>query len=223
MKTSTARRWLTRFLLLATLSLAPVLASAAGPDQQGKLSAVPSHDASQYVGSDTCKTCHEDVYKKQFEATPHFKTTLGDGHGCESCHGPGSAHVDGGGNVSKIISFEKLSRQESSERCLSCHGEAHEQRRFAQSSHDSNDVGCLDCHSPHHAKDAQFLLVQKQPQLCYGCHTSAKADFAKPYHHRVEEGSGPVQRLPQRPRNRHRAPGAHPAQRRLHLLQMPRR
>jgi DmsE family decaheme c-type cytochrome len=24
--------------------------------------------------------------------------------------------------------------------------------------------------------------------LCYGCHTSAKADFAKPYHHRVNEG-----------------------------------
>jgi DmsE family decaheme c-type cytochrome len=49
-------------------------------------------------------------------------------------------------------------------------------------------VGCLDCHSPHHAKEKKFLLVQEQPQLCYGCHISAKADFAKPYHHRVNEG-----------------------------------
>ena len=32
------------------------------------------------------------------------------------------------------------------------------------------------------------MLVQNTPQLCYGCHTSAKADFAKPYHHRVNEG-----------------------------------
>ena len=143
---------------------------------------------SPYVGSDRCKTCHENVYKKQFENTPHFKTTLKDGHGCESCHGPGASHVEGGGDVSKIVSFRRLSRQNVSERCLSCHGEAHEQRRFAQSSHDSNDVGCLDCHSPHHAKESQHLLVQKQPQLCYGCHTSAQADFGKPYHHRVEEG-----------------------------------
>ena len=49
-------------------------------------------------------------------------------------------------------------------------------------------MGCLDCHSPHHAKEKELLLVQNQPQLCYGCHTSAKADFAKPYHHRVNEG-----------------------------------
>src|SRR4029077_20755155 len=42
-------------------------------------------EASQYLGSATCKTCHEDLYTKNFETTPHFKTTLKDGHGCESC------------------------------------------------------------------------------------------------------------------------------------------
>lgn len=174
---------------MASASLGLVcLAITADAAPQSQSSAVQSKDTSQYVGSDTCKTCHEDVYKKQFEGTPHFKTTLKDGHGCESCHGPGSAHVEGGGDVSKIISFKRLSRQDATTRCQSCHGEAHEQRRFAQSPHDSNDVGCLDCHSPHHAQEPQHLLVQKQPQLCYGCHTSARADFGKPYHHRVEEG-----------------------------------
>lgn len=156
--------------------------------KQQSSAAPPSDDAGKYAGTDVCKTCHEEVYKKNFEATPHFKTTLEGGHGCESCHGPGAAHVEGGGDVTKIIRFEKLSRQEASDRCLSCHGTAHEQRRFAQSSHSSSDVGCLDCHSPHHAKEPQYLLAQKQPQLCYGCHTSVKADFAKAYHHRVEEG-----------------------------------
>jgi len=147
-----------------------------------------SGPSAQYVGSDTCKTCHEEVYKKQFEGTPHFKTTLKEGRGCESCHGPGSAHVEGGGDVSKIVRFQDLSREEASNRCLSCHGEAHEHSRFAESAHASSDVGCLDCHSPHHAKEEQHLLVKQEPELCYGCHTSAKADFAKPYHHRVEEG-----------------------------------
>jgi DmsE family decaheme c-type cytochrome len=144
--------------------------------------------SAKYVGSDTCKTCHEDLYKNNFEKTPHFKTTVDDGHGCEACHGPGSAHVEGGGDVSQIISFKSMSRQDANIRCLSCHGEKHQQRHFSASPHASSDVGCLDCHSPHHAKEPEHLLASKQPGLCYGCHTAAKADFAKPYHHRVDEG-----------------------------------
>jgi len=171
-------------LMILWLTVCP---AARGADQSSQAAAA-SQPSAKYVGSETCKTCHEDVYEKQFESTPHFKTTLKDGRGCESCHGPGSAHVDGGGDVSKIIRFKGLSRQEASTRCLSCHGEAHAQSRFAESAHAGSDVGCLDCHSPHHATEPQHLLVKSQPQLCYGCHTSAKADFAKPYHHRVEEG-----------------------------------
>jgi DmsE family decaheme c-type cytochrome len=174
------RRWLAFAIALGLLLVATTAVA------QQKMVETP--DAAKYAGSDTCKTCHENIYKKSFENTPHFKTTLDEGHGCESCHGPGAAHVAGGGDVSKIISFKKLSRQESSKRCLSCHGESHEQSRFAESAHAGNDVGCVDCHSPHHAKEEEHLLVQSQPQLCYGCHVSAKADFGKPYHHRVNEG-----------------------------------
>ena len=101
---------------------------------------------------------------------------------------PGADHVAGGGDKTKIYVFEDHSREQTSARCLTCHGEGHEQSHFAESAHSSSDVGCLDCHSPHHAKEKQRLLVQSQPQLCYGCHTSAKADFAKPFHHRVNEG-----------------------------------
>jgi DmsE family decaheme c-type cytochrome len=128
------------------------------------------------------------VYKKQFEGTPHFQTTQKGGHGCESCHGPGSEHVAGGGDKSKIIRFSELSRKESSARCLECHGSAHSQRHFTSSSHSGNDVGCLDCHSPHHAKEEDHLLVKSQPELCYGCHATQRAEFARPYRHRVNEG-----------------------------------
>jgi DmsE family decaheme c-type cytochrome len=174
-----------RFLLLIVCAL-PLAVSAQTPAPANKI--VDSQAAGNYVGSDTCKTCHEDIYTKGFERTPHSKTMLQGGHGCESCHGPGSAHVEGGGDVSKIISFKTISRSEANRRCLSCHGEKNEQAHFAQSVHASNDVSCIDCHSPHHAQTKQFLLVNKQPLLCYGCHTSAKADFSKPYRHRVNEG-----------------------------------
>lgn len=162
--------------------------SAPAASQQASHVAPTSGATAQYVGGDVCKTCHEDLYKKNFENTPHFKTTLQGGHGCESCHGPGSAHVEGGGDITKIISFKTMSKQDANSHCLSCHGEKHEQRHFSGSMHASSDVGCLDCHSPHYAKEAEHLLVRAQPDLCYGCHTAAKADFAKPYHHRVDEG-----------------------------------
>ncbi len=57
-------------------------------------------DPALYVGTDTCKTCHEDKYKS-FEETRHYATDLKaakgpEWQGCEACHGPGKAHVDGG-------------------------------------------------------------------------------------------------------------------------------
>jgi DmsE family decaheme c-type cytochrome len=144
--------------------------------------------AAQYAGTDVCMACHDEVYRKHFEGTPHFQTAKKDGHGCESCHGPGSEHVAGGGDKTKIVSFAELSPSEASRRCLQCHGNAQERRHFPASVHAGNDVGCLDCHSPHHAREAQHLLVKSQPELCYGCHSSTRADFARPYRHRVNEG-----------------------------------
>jgi DmsE family decaheme c-type cytochrome len=173
-------------LLAASLLL--IIRPAAADEQEEKKAAPHDAGTAQYVGIDVCKTCHEELYQKNFEHTQHFKTTLEDGHGCESCHGPGSLHVEGGGDVSKIISFKTLSKNEANGRCLSCHGAKHEQRHFSASSHNNNDVGCIDCHSPHHAKESEHLLARAQPDLCYGCHTSAKSDFAKAYHHRVNEG-----------------------------------
>src|SRR5579864_773159 len=99
--------------ILLLLLLQPNLAAG----QQEKNATPPQKGTGQYVGVDTCKTCHEDLYKKSFENTPHFKTTLLDGYGCESCHGPGAAHVEGGGDVTKIISFKSLSRKEANARC----------------------------------------------------------------------------------------------------------
>jgi DmsE family decaheme c-type cytochrome len=173
--------------VIAVLSLA-LIHSRFAVGQQEKTAVTQHSESAKYVGSDTCKTCHEEIYQKKFENTPHFKAALDGAHGCEACHGPGSAHVEGGGDVTKIVSFKTMSRKESSARCLTCHGEKHEQLHFSGSAHASNDVGCLDCHSPHNAKESEHLLVRAQPNLCYSCHTAAKADFGKPYHHRVDEG-----------------------------------
>jgi DmsE family decaheme c-type cytochrome len=149
-------------------------------------------DPSLYVGAETCKTCHEDIFKN-YETTPHFVTTLDSGkgpewHGCEACHGPGKAHVEGGGDKSKIFTFKDVPAQESSARCLDCHQYGEEHSNFGRSAHLQNGVGCIDCHSPHHAKESQYLMKEKSPQLCYGCHLEVKQQFNRPFHHRVNEG-----------------------------------
>jgi DmsE family decaheme c-type cytochrome len=145
-----------------------------------------------YVGSETCKTCHQDIYN-QWEKTPHWKTTLdtkgGPAHlGCEACHGPGSAHVAGGGDVTKIFIFKDRSTKEINDRCLTCHAGGTQHMNAINSEHSKNDVSCIACHSPHHATESEFLLVKAQPELCYSCHLQQKAQFDMPFHHRVNEG-----------------------------------
>jgi DmsE family decaheme c-type cytochrome len=186
--------------LVILVFLAPGSAQQAGskPDssKQTKKYERPT-DASLYVGSEVCKTCHEDMpskgFYKTYEDSPHFVTTLDtkkgpEWHGCEACHGPGKAHVDGGGDVTKIFAFKNAAPEETSARCLDCHRNREEQSNYSRSAHLQSGVACIDCHSPHNPKDSQFLLKESSPKLCYSCHLDVRAQFARPFHHRVNEG-----------------------------------
>ena len=90
-------------------------------------------------GREVCKTCHEDIYNS-WEKTPHWKTTLdtkgGPSHqGCEGCHGPGAAHVAGGGDMTKIFIFKDHSTKEINDRCLTCHAGGTEHMNAVNSLH----------------------------------------------------------------------------------------
>lgn len=157
---------------------------------QGWAQTAPSSN-SDYVGSSACGECHAALYTS-FGKTPHWKTVLDTRRGprwqgCESCHGPGRAHVESSGDPSKIVSFKGLSAKEIVARCLECHQYGEEHSNFLRSAHKTGSVSCLDCHSPHHFTQEQFLLRKPQPDLCYGCHSEQRAEFAQPFHHRVDE------------------------------------
>jgi DmsE family decaheme c-type cytochrome len=174
---------------------APPTATKSGPVLQPKgasSAAASTGPAADYVGAEVCKTCHEDIYNN-WEKSPHWKTTLdpkgGPSHqGCEGCHGPGSAHVAGGGDKTKIFVFSEHSSKEINAQCLTCHAGGTQHMNAINSVHAKNDVSCTSCHSPHHAETKEFLLVKAQPALCYSCHLDKKAQFAMPFHHRVDEG-----------------------------------
>jgi DmsE family decaheme c-type cytochrome len=148
--------------------------------------------APEYLGAETCKTCHADEYNS-WEKSPHWKTTLdtkgGPSHqGCEGCHGPGGAHVAGGGDVTKIFVFPGHSTKEINDRCLKCHAGGTQHMNAINSVHSANQVSCTSCHSPHHAETKEFLLKKAEPALCYTCHLQQKPQFEMPFHHRVNEG-----------------------------------
>lgn len=141
-----------------------------------------------YVGSQMCETCHTDV-AHTFADNPHTKMVFMHGDKnltCENCHGPGQAHVQGGGDVTKIFRFDKATPKQIDERCLGCHSTAHPD--FMRSPHAKAGVSCISCHSVHHSTGPKLLLA-KQPKLCESCHTDVKAQFAMPFHHPVPEGA----------------------------------
>lgn len=102
-----------------------------------------------FAGAETCALCHADLAKK-FSSNPHSELALmhgGKGVTCESCHGPGQAHVASGGDPTKILQLDKMSAHQVDATCLGCHADAHP--NFLRSEHAKSGVGCESCHSIH--------------------------------------------------------------------------
>jgi predicted CXXCH cytochrome family protein len=163
------------------------------------------------VGDDTCRACHEDV-AKDYRHAYHAQQ----GVQCEECHGAGSLHVDGGGDVSKIVSFSRRSAAEANGVCLSCHAKDERIRNWMTGTHASNKIRCMDCHDIHnYAKPgskakasldvmtpARVSAVENlvpetkaimQPKweandACLKCHQTQRGQMSLPYHHPLREG-----------------------------------
>jgi DmsE family decaheme c-type cytochrome len=169
-------------------------------------------DKTGYVGSETCQSCHEDQFK-DFEKTKHAKLSNLESwkdkvQGCESCHGPGKDHVEGGGDKTKIVSFKNKNPKEISETCLTCHAGKESHNNYRRGDHWRNNVGCTDCHTAHGSNHGEFkvgsttlvndasnlnpapaMLKTNEQQLCISCHSEVKSHFNKPFRHKVMEGT----------------------------------
>jgi DmsE family decaheme c-type cytochrome len=143
------------------------------------------------IKNEDCAVCHEDV-TKAFEKNPHvvlekspkFKME----NSCESCHGPGEDHASNSGDKTKIITFKAIvNKKEYSAKCLACHSRDHELPAFAGSTHAKMGLTCVDCHRVHNGARMTRLLKDQPNSLCFSCHIQSRAQFAKPFHHRVKE------------------------------------
>ena len=133
--------------------------------------AAPAAPQAGYAGSDTCLTCHD--MEASVKGTPHWQAknprSPVANHGCESCHGPGQAHVDDDakGHMKK---FKQMKPAEISETCVACHNRG-PHAAWDGSAHDRRNLSCATCHSVHSPKSPEKQLVQPtETQVCATCH-----------------------------------------------------
>ena len=146
---------------------------------------------SGFVGSETCKGCHEishASYAKSVHAKKAISGSPANREGCESCHGPGAQHVEkGGGKGVSILAFERKGDSKAkSSKCLACHEESKHLTSWDISKHKSAGISCDNCHSIHGGTDKP--LKAKEPDLCYSCHKYIRTQQNKQSHHPVKEG-----------------------------------
>lgn len=168
------------------------------PAQTEEPPPIPAH--ATYVGMQACQDCHEDQIKT-WEHNPHHgaqadENPAGKEVQCESCHGPGSLHVEAGGDKDNpgfrtIRSLKSMKPEAADEVCTTCHRMS-EQFYWPQSMHARNGVACRDCHTIHKPQDAggqKLLQARTATDQCVKCHHDKRTEIAHTAHMPIREGA----------------------------------
>jgi DmsE family decaheme c-type cytochrome len=140
--------------------------------------------------STTCLRCHGTGPEvAAISRTRHGVGADGRTPDCTSCHGRSEAHVASYAAQPPDRLFDARSATPAADRnaaCLKCHrGGA--RLHWNGGVHASRGVACTSCHRIH----AQHDPVREratQPQVCFTCHKTQRAQFRLPSHHPVPEG-----------------------------------
>jgi len=178
------RRWSAFFSFLVILAVAISCQTVSRT-----IMAPPRIPGATFVGSESCDTCHSEVFKEFKHDSTHGRLmakgeNAGD-MGCESCHGPGSLHVESGGKRGTIVNPDK-----SPETCFQCHLDKQAEFRLPHS-HPvlAGHVTCTDCHDPHkgEAISAGGTQMESQNETCLECHKLQRGPFVYE-HEALREG-----------------------------------
>ena len=132
----------------------------------------------KYVGMDVCITCHEKEgkeYKLSTHARIFIKNDATGAEGCETCHGPGSIHVDNGGGLGTMINPKK-----DPEICFTCHIDKKMQFRLPYH-HPvlEGKMSCTDCHDAHGTDVLPWTATSENGvnEVCFKCHNDKRGPY----------------------------------------------
>ena len=132
-----------------------------------------------------CRGCHEEKLTL-LDKTYH----AGLAEGCFSCHKGAEDHLKGRmeGQETPGPDLAGMKAGDANAVCQSCHETDHNPT-WMGSSHARRGVKCVDCHSIHDPKSPKSQLkTTSEPETCYTCHQSIRAQSLRTSHHPVREG-----------------------------------
>ena len=189
------RHWAGAGAVLAVLSAAVApgglpLEAQERPASPGAAAARIGPAAATFVGADTCLACHEDM-QKGIATTAHGKAahprSPAAAQGCESCHGPGSRHVEDPSDPGTILRFDQVAPRMANDACLSCHTRG-THTLWPGSAHDARNLSCGTCHSVHEPHGQAQLTEASELEVCGSCHRTQVNKVKRVSHMPLAEG-----------------------------------
>ncbi len=175
-----------KVIVVLGLALSALGASAARADEADR----------SLAGDAVCTRCHDETEAKpvlSIYQTAHGVKADERTPGCQSCHGPSLAHVKnpegtstrppvdvdfarGGTNTAEVIV----------QTCIGCHQNG-QRSHWDGSEHQRSGLSCTSCHEIHTHSDPVLSKVS-QPEVCFTCHATQRAQFHRISTHPVAAG-----------------------------------
>jgi DmsE family decaheme c-type cytochrome len=148
------------------------------------------------AGDAACTRCHDQGETKpvlSIYQTAHGVKADGRTPGCQSCHGASTRHIKNEegtdprpGTDIPFAAGAKGNPALQVQTCISCH-KGGQRGHWDGSQHQSAGVACNACHTVHAAQD-KVLAKAIQPEVCFSCHKSERAQLHRISTHPVAAG-----------------------------------
>jgi len=143
-----------------------------------------------------CTRCHDETDNKPILAVyqgRHWVKADARTPSCQSCHGASDDHVKNPGGKSPrlppdvVFGMKHGSPADTqNEACLTCHVSGL-RTHWVGSEHQTRDVVCASCHTNHAPRDPVLFKVT-QPDVCYACHQTQRAQTFRISTHPIDVG-----------------------------------